>query len=110
MLKPGEFTSMDDLENYAEYSHSSILYLLLETMEVKNETAEYAASHVGVCKGIVTLLRGYSHHASQVYVLINTHIFIFLLNLLFFLGNLLFSNSNYVEARLTASLGNSTPY
>lgn len=61
-----EFSSMDDLESYAEYSQSSLLYLLLEAMQVRCEPAEFAASHVGVCKGIVTLLRGHELHRSQV--------------------------------------------
>jgi hypothetical protein len=61
-----EFSSMDDLESYAEYSQSSLLYLLLEAMQVRSEPAEFAASHVGVCKGIVTLLRGHELHRSQV--------------------------------------------
>ena len=46
--------TMDDLENYAEQSNSSILYLLLESMGVHEENAEYAASHIGVCSGIST--------------------------------------------------------
>ncbi len=61
-----EFSSMDDLESYGEYSQSSLLYLLLEAMQVRCEPAEFAASHVGVCKGIVTLLRGHELHRSQV--------------------------------------------
>jgi len=44
--------TMDDLENYAEQSNSSILYLLLESMGVHEENAEFAASHIGVCSGI----------------------------------------------------------
>lgn len=61
-----ELNSMDDLENFVEYSQSSLLYLLLEAMGVQHESAEYAASHVGVCKGIITLLRGHEAHRSQV--------------------------------------------
>lgn len=57
---------MDDLENYAEYGHSSILYLLLEVLGINNDQIQIAASHLGVSSGIVTLLRGYAHHAQQV--------------------------------------------
>lgn len=57
--------TLDELEEYAERSQSSLLYLLLETFRVKDEQLEYAASHVGVCSGIVTLLRGTPHHISQ---------------------------------------------
>ena len=58
--------TLDDLENYAEQGHSSILYLLLEALDIKDENAEFAASHVGVCSGITTLLRGMPYHSSQV--------------------------------------------
>lgn len=68
MMNPANFVTMDDLESYAEYSQSSLLYLLLEAMNIKDENAEFAASHVGVCKGIVTLLRAQHHHQTQVWV------------------------------------------
>jgi len=57
--------TMEDLENYAEQGHASILYLLLESLDVRHEKAEFAASHVGVCSGITTLLRGFPYHAAQ---------------------------------------------
>lgn len=66
MAGSGNFETMDDLETYAEYSQSSLLYLLLEAMGIKHEKLEFAASHVGVCKGIVTLLRGHEAHRQQV--------------------------------------------
>jgi hypothetical protein len=58
--------SLDDLETYAEHGHSSIAYLVLEAMGVRDEVSEYAASHTGVCSGLTTVLRGFAHHASQV--------------------------------------------
>jgi len=54
--------SISDLEDYGENGHSSILYLLLEMMGIKDESSFYAASHVGVSSGIVTLLRGHLFH------------------------------------------------
>lgn len=66
MMKPGNFETMDDLETYAEYSQSPLMYLMLEAMAVKDEGAEFAASHLGVCRGILTLLRGYLKHRSLV--------------------------------------------
>ncbi len=66
MMNNGIIETMDELENYAEFGHSSILYLLLEVLGINNEQIQYAASHLGVSSGIVTLLRGYSHHAQQV--------------------------------------------
>ena len=57
---------MDDIEDYAEYSQSSLLYLTLEAMGIKDENTEFIASHLGVCKGILTLLRAHPAHAAQV--------------------------------------------
>jgi NADH dehydrogenase [ubiquinone] 1 alpha subcomplex assembly factor 6 len=73
----GDFETFDDLENYTEYSHSSLIYLLLETMGIKDENTEFIASHLGVCKGIVTLLRGYPHHVSQVLPVIHMDTYFF---------------------------------
>jgi NADH dehydrogenase [ubiquinone] 1 alpha subcomplex assembly factor 6 len=56
--------TMCDLEDYAEFAHSSIIYLLLEIMTVREDLADYAASHVGVCCGITTLLRGTAYHSA----------------------------------------------
>ena len=61
------YESLSDLERYAELSQSSLLYLVLECLGLRgtdNKTA-YAASHVGCCYGIVTLLRGFSYHLSH---------------------------------------------
>ncbi len=57
--------SISDLENYGENGHSSILYLLLEMMNIKDEKSFYAASHIGVSSGIVTLLRGHLFHSAN---------------------------------------------
>jgi len=57
--------TLDDLEDYAEGAHSSILYLLLQVLGVQSRTADYVASHVGVCSGLATLLRGTAFHASK---------------------------------------------
>lgn len=61
-----QLETLDDLENYAEQGHSSILYLLLEALGVREEAADFAASHVGVSAGITTVLRAFPHHAQQV--------------------------------------------
>ena len=57
--------TLADLENYSELAHSSILYLLLQIMNIDNRNAEFVASHVGVCSGLVTLLRGTAFHANE---------------------------------------------
>lgn len=35
------------LENYAEDTSSSVLYLILESLRVRNMEADHAASHIG---------------------------------------------------------------
>jgi hypothetical protein len=55
-----------EVEDYGEEGHSSILYLLLEASNVDNEKTEYAASHVGVCSAIVTLLKAMPFQLAQV--------------------------------------------
>ena len=63
------FSDMDELEEYAAYAHSSILYLTLELLGIKDEKAAYIASHVGVSLGICSLLRGFPHHSANVRVI-----------------------------------------
>lgn len=60
------FSTMDDLEDYFEYSHSSSIYLTLELFGIRDEAASYIASHVGVGGGIASILRGVSHQATEV--------------------------------------------
>jgi NADH dehydrogenase [ubiquinone] 1 alpha subcomplex assembly factor 6 len=55
-----------ELEDHCEKSHSSLLYLLLESMGIRHEQTEYMASHIGVCFGIVSHLRGTAYFLSQV--------------------------------------------
>jgi len=57
--------TLDELEDYTEGAHSSILYLLLEVLGVRNKNADYCASHIGVCAGLTTLLRGTAFHATR---------------------------------------------
>lgn len=54
------------LETLVEKGHSSLLYLTLQLLgREQDESSQYIASHIGVASGLVTLLRGYSHHASS---------------------------------------------
>jgi NADH dehydrogenase [ubiquinone] 1 alpha subcomplex assembly factor 6 len=67
VVNNGNFADYNGLEDYAEFSHSSLLYLMLETFGLRDDTAiNYAASHIGVSKGIVTLLRSMPYHSSMV--------------------------------------------
>lgn len=62
--------SLEDLERYAEQTASSLLYLTLECLGVRDGAADRAASHVGAAVGLATLLRGTAFHAmrQQVYL------------------------------------------
>jgi len=57
--------TLSELEDYGENGHSSLLYLMLECMDIHDEKTEYAASHVGVCSGVTTLLQGFCVHVSK---------------------------------------------
>jgi len=57
--------SLDDMEEFSENAHSSMLYILLNMYDANDEDISFAASHVGVCSGMVTQLRGMAHLAGQ---------------------------------------------
>ena len=61
---------MEEMEDFAENTHSSVLYILLNIYGaaggVEGENISRAASHVGVCAGMVSRLRGMGHLAAQV--------------------------------------------
>ncbi|XP_048254967.1 NADH dehydrogenase (ubiquinone) complex I, assembly factor 6-like isoform X2 [Haliotis rufescens] len=59
------YRNMEEVEAYAENSVSSITYLLLECLGIKNVHADHAASHIGKTQGLVTLLRSTPYHASR---------------------------------------------
>ncbi|XP_050598479.1 NADH dehydrogenase (ubiquinone) complex I, assembly factor 6 [Bombus affinis] len=64
-LRDYSFHNMDEIEKYAEYSSSSIYYLLLQAHGVNNINADHAASHMGKAHGIVNLLRSIPYNASK---------------------------------------------
>ncbi|CAG5116462.1 unnamed protein product [Candidula unifasciata] len=64
-MERDSFTSVKHVEDYAEQVNSSLYYLLLECLGIKNVHADHAASHLGKAQGIVTLLRATPHHASR---------------------------------------------
>ncbi|XP_051920500.1 NADH dehydrogenase (ubiquinone) complex I, assembly factor 6 isoform X2 [Hippocampus zosterae] len=59
------YRNLQELESYAENTQSSLLFLLLESLGVKDVHADHAASHVGKAHGIVTCLRATPHHSSR---------------------------------------------
>ncbi|XP_022082412.1 NADH dehydrogenase (ubiquinone) complex I, assembly factor 6-like isoform X2 [Acanthaster planci] len=64
------YQSVEELEAYAESTSSSLLYLTLEALGVKDVNADHAASHIGKAQGIVTLLRATPYHISKRQVLL----------------------------------------
>ena len=64
-LHNNPFSDTEQLENYSEKTVSSILYLTLEGLGVKDTNADHCASHLGKAIGIVTLLRSTLHHAKS---------------------------------------------
>ncbi|KOC66745.1 NADH dehydrogenase (ubiquinone) complex I, assembly factor 6 [Habropoda laboriosa] len=59
------FNDITAIERYAEYSNSSIYYLLLEAHGVTNINADHAASHMGKAHGIINLIRSVPYNASK---------------------------------------------
>nr|XP_015213196.1 PREDICTED: NADH dehydrogenase (ubiquinone) complex I, assembly factor 6 [Lepisosteus oculatus] len=59
------YRSLPELESYSENTQSSLLYLLLESLGVKDVHADHAASHIGKAQGIVTCLRATPYHSRR---------------------------------------------
>jgi NADH dehydrogenase [ubiquinone] 1 alpha subcomplex assembly factor 6 len=61
--------TLSELEDAVEKSHSSLLYLTLETVGPKDkgypQEVDYMASHVGVSFGLVSVLRGTAYDLSK---------------------------------------------
>ncbi|XP_055892662.1 NADH dehydrogenase (ubiquinone) complex I, assembly factor 6-like [Biomphalaria glabrata] len=64
LLHSDSFNTVKDVEDYAENVNSSLYYLLLECLGIKNIHSDHAASHLGKAQGIVTVLRASPYHAS----------------------------------------------
>lgn len=62
--------TLDVLEQYAEDTASSLIYLTLEAQGIRNLNADHAASHIGKAAGLVTILRALPYHCKsrQVYI------------------------------------------
>ncbi|XP_040021911.1 NADH dehydrogenase (ubiquinone) complex I, assembly factor 6 isoform X1 [Gasterosteus aculeatus] len=59
------YRNLQELETYSENTQSSLIYLLLESLGLKNVHADHAASHIGKAQGIVTCLRATPYHSSR---------------------------------------------
>lgn len=73
LLSP-PFASLEDLEQYAENTYSTLLYLTLSALPLCSISADHLASHIGKAAGIATVLRGFpllafptppNHHNSR---------------------------------------------
>ncbi|KAG1708611.1 hypothetical protein DVH05_022238 [Phytophthora capsici] len=60
-----EVQSLHELELYSEQTASSLLYLTLECLGVRHDTADRVAGHAGVAIGLATLLRGTAYHSAR---------------------------------------------
>lgn len=61
-----QLATIREFETLCEHSHSSLLYLALESMGFQGHPdAEHAASHVGKALGIASILRALPHHWQQ---------------------------------------------
>ena len=59
------YRNIQELENYAENTQSSLLYLTLEILGIRDLHADHATNHTGKTQGIVTCLRATPCHGSR---------------------------------------------
>ncbi|CRG90640.1 NADH dehydrogenase (ubiquinone) complex I, assembly factor 6 [Talaromyces islandicus] len=68
------YTTIAELESYAENTYSTLLYLTLSSLPLTSLTVDHVASHVGKAAGIAAVLRGLplvafppppNHHTNQ---------------------------------------------
>ncbi|CAM2106864.1 NADH dehydrogenase (ubiquinone) complex I, assembly factor 6 isoform X1 [Caretta caretta] len=59
------YRNIQELEAYADNTHSALLYLTLEMLGVRDIHADHAASHIGKAQGIVTCLRATPYHSKR---------------------------------------------
>ena len=61
-LHDPQYSSINDIEKYAENTHSSLLYLYNEAFGFKDVKLDHVASHLGRSIGLSTLLRATPHN------------------------------------------------
>ncbi|KAL0591640.1 hypothetical protein ABG067_001241 [Albugo candida] len=64
-LETAEYQTFEELELYTEHTTASLLYLTLEILGIRDETADRIASHAGVAIGLSNLLRAVPFHVAQ---------------------------------------------
>ncbi|KDQ11451.1 hypothetical protein BOTBODRAFT_35328 [Botryobasidium botryosum FD-172 SS1] len=74
-LQNPTYMTVESLQNYAESTSSTLLYLLLSLLSLSSSsTLSHAASHLGIAHSFATLLRAMPFHASQGRVIIPAEI------------------------------------
>jgi NADH dehydrogenase [ubiquinone] 1 alpha subcomplex assembly factor 6 len=69
-LNEKPFISIESLESYAENTVSSINYLLVECLQIRDVRVDHAASHIGKAQGLVTTIRAIPYLAQRRRVLL----------------------------------------
>lgn len=64
-LSDKPFDSLEQVEQYGEQAFSSVYLLLLELLGNESGHAKHAATQLGKCEGLVTLLRATPYNASK---------------------------------------------
>ena len=64
-LSDKPFDSLDHVEEYGDHAFSSVYLLLLELLGNDSGHAKHAATQLGKCEGLVTLLRAMPYNASK---------------------------------------------
>ncbi|XP_048882667.1 NADH dehydrogenase (ubiquinone) complex I, assembly factor 6 isoform X1 [Brienomyrus brachyistius] len=62
-LEDKTYRNLQELETYSENTCSALLYLILESLGVRDVHADHAASHIGKAQGVVTCLRATPYYS-----------------------------------------------
>ncbi|KAK1326062.1 hypothetical protein QJS10_CPA01g02702 [Acorus calamus] len=57
--------TIEDLEQYAEDTQSTILYMTLQAAGIRSTMADHAASHIGKASGLLLLLKSIPYHVNH---------------------------------------------
>lgn len=68
------FPTLSSLESYAEKTYSTLLYLHLESLDIRKPAMDDIAQHIGLAMGITSTLRGFPYFISKKIVPLPTEI------------------------------------
>lgn len=68
------FPTLSALESYSEKTYSTLLYLQLESLNVRRPAVDDIAQHIGLAMGITSILRGFPYFISKKTVTIPTDV------------------------------------